>query len=165
MRRLPIEPLTKAAFRPFGDVIEAKGRKRIINEGFACRYHDLAGIDVGAGGGKPVLSLFRATRRPMPIRIAMLERHPLGSQAFFPLSNHDWLVVTAEGGDAPDAATLRCFEARGTQGINYAVGTWHFPVLVLAEQQDFIVIDREGGGSNLDERPLPAKAHAMIDLG
>jgi ureidoglycolate lyase len=152
VRRLPIEPLTRTAFRPFGDVIETRGRKsRTINEGFADRFHDLAGIDVAAGGGKPILSIFRARQRPAPIVIGMLERHPLGSQAFVPIEPHPWLVVTAEGDDKPNLRTLRCFRARGDQGINYAVGTWHFPVLVLVPEQQFLVVDREGPGTNLEE--------------
>jgi ureidoglycolate lyase len=153
MRRIAIEPLTKAAFHPFGDVIEVKGaQKRKINQGFATRFHDLAGIDVAAEGGRFIVSIFRALRRPRPIVIDMLERHPLGSQAFFPLSPHAWLVVVAKGGAEPDLASLRCFRAEGDQGVNYAVGTWHFPVLILRKTQDFLIIDRDGPGINLDER-------------
>lgn len=165
MQRLAVEPLTKTAFHPFGEVIDTKGVKaRVINEGFARRFHDLAGIDVASDGGKAVLSVFRATRRPMPLVINMLERHPLGSQAFVPLQQVDWLVVTAEGVAAPDLKTLRCFKARGSQGVNYAVNVWHFPVLLLAPQQDFLVIDREGPGNNLEERWFAPGKEAVIEM-
>jgi len=164
--RLPIEPLTKGAFLPFGDVIEMDGAEiRTINEGYARRFHDLARIDAGREGGRPVLSLFRATLRPRPIAIGMLERHPLGSQAFYPLSEADWLVVVAAGGaERPDLATLRCFRARGDQGVNYTVDTWHFPVLVLVPEQDFLVVDRAGPGNNLVEYPFAADVRVTIDL-
>ena len=116
-RALAIEPLSKQAFRPFGDVIELAGAEtRLINKGTTRRFHDLAAIDVGAAGGAPVLSIFEAEARPRPIAIRMMERHPLGSQAFYPLSDHDWLVVVCEGATAPDIATLRCFRAGGRQG-------------------------------------------------
>lgn len=165
MRRIAIEPLTKAAFRPFGDVIEIKdAEKRKINQGFATRFHDLANIDVGKGGGRPVLSIFRAQRRPRPLVIDMLERHPLGSQAFFPLSPHAWLVVTAKGGAEPDLASLRCFRASGEQGVNYAVDTWHFPVLIQRETQDFLVVDRDGSGSNLVEHWFKPGTEVAIAL-
>lgn len=151
-RRLAIEPLTKAAFAPFGDVIETDGAiTRIINEGFAHRRHDLACIDVTEGEGRACLSIFEATRRTYPLLIDMVERHPLASQAFYPLSPDDWLVVVAEGGEAPDPRTLRCFRASGRQGVNYARGVWHFPVLTLAPSQRFLVVDREGPGANCDE--------------
>jgi ureidoglycolate lyase len=84
----------------------------------------------------------------------MLERHPLGSQAFMPLSDHDWLVVVASGNiddSAPDFDSLVCFRARGGQGVSYDRGTWHHPLLVLEKTQDFLVMDRSGDGHNLDE--------------
>lgn len=157
VRTLRPEPLTKAAFAPFGEVIETAGcLTREINEGFALRRHALAQVDVAAGGGRPIVSIFEATRRPSPVRIDMLERHPLGSQAFFPMSPDNWLVVVAEGAGEPDLTTLRCFRASGRQGVNYAPGVWHVPVLILAERQDFLVVDREGPGANLEEQKVPS---------
>ncbi len=162
-RPLPVEPLSKAGFAPFGEVIEAEGAlTRTINEGYALRRHGLAHVDVASGGGRPILSIFEATRRPFPLVIDMLERHPLGSQAFYPLSPDDWLVVVAEGVDAPDPATLRCFGASGRQGVNYARNVWHFPVLALAPRQDFLVVDRDGPGGNLEEVRLPPDAVRTI---
>ena len=150
-RTLPVEPLAGEAFAPFGDVIEAAGaERRTINEGTTVRLHDLAAIDVARQGGRPLVSIFRATPRPRPIAIRMVERHPLGSQAFYPLAAHDWLVVVCGGAAAPDPATLRCFRATGAQGVNYRPGTWHHPLLAL-QPQDFLVIDRGGPGDNLDE--------------
>jgi ureidoglycolate lyase len=161
---LSVEPLSKSAFAPFGDVIEFDGAEtRSINEGFATRFHDLARIEPGAEG-RAILSLFKAVQRPFPITIGMLERHPLGSQAFYPLSRDDWLVVVAEGSAAPDLATLRCFKASGEQGVNYAAGTWHFPVLILVPSQSFLVVDRAGPGANLEEFAFPDGASRTIDV-
>jgi ureidoglycolate lyase len=147
-RMLPVEPLTASAFAPFGQVIQTDGAEQImINEGTTTRFHDLANIDIGAGGGRAILSIFRGTRRPDPIVIRMMERHPLGSQAFMPLAAHDWLVVVAptNGDDsAPDFARLRCFRAPGTIGVNYDRNVWHHPLLVLQPEQDFLIIDRAG---------------------
>ena len=149
---LRIEPLTRAAFAPFGEVMETAGAElRSINEGTTERYHAVAHADVGKERGQAIVSLFRANRRPSPILIRMLERHPLGSQAFYPLSHEDWLVVVGEGKDRPEPGTIRCFRATGAQGVNYARNTWHHPVLVLAAVQDFIVVDRQGPGNNLEE--------------
>ena len=148
---LPIEPLTRAAFAPFGDVIETDGAQTLsINEGTTTRFHDLAAIDVASGGGTPLLSIARAEPRSPPILVRMLERHPFGSQAFHPLGGGDWLVVVAEGGARPDLATMRCFHAGGQQGINYRLGTWHHPLLALTAQ-DYLVVDRGGPGENLEE--------------
>ena len=148
VRMLPVEPLSAAAFAPFGQVIQTGGAERImINEGTTERFHALAAADVAAGGGTPILSIFRGTRRPDPIAIRMMERHPLGSQAFMPLAAHDWLVVVAPTNaddSAPDFGSLRCFRAPGDVGVSYARNVWHHPLLVLQPEQDFLIIDRAG---------------------
>jgi ureidoglycolate lyase len=160
---LAIEPLSKDAFRPFGDVIEAAGAQvRLINEGTTRRFHDLARIAVTERGGYPIVSLFEARRRELPIRVRMLERHPLGSQAFYPLSLDDWLVVVGEGAQTLDPGSIRAFRARGDQGVNYAPDVWHHPVLALAPLQMFLVVDRGGPGDNLDECWLPEHQHRLI---
>ena len=159
MRRvLAIEPLTAAAFRPFGDVVDVASATSHfqINEGYAERYDDLARIDVGRGGGTPRLSIFRALPRALPFALLLVERHPLGSQAFVPMSGRPYLVVVCGGsGDAPELASLRCFRASPGQGVNYAPGTWHHPLLALGSTSDFAVIDRGGPGDNCDEVRLP----------
>ncbi|MBX2856574.1 MAG: ureidoglycolate lyase [Rhodobacteraceae bacterium] len=152
---LPIEPLTREAFTPFGEVIETEGAHAFpINQGTTTRFHDLCRVDVSDEGGKAILSIFRGTPRPHPIEIKMLERHPLGSQAFFPLNPEPWLAVVAlstPDGAAPDLNSLRCFRANPQQGVNYAKGVWHHPLLCLAPRQDFLIIDRDGSGNNLEE--------------
>ena len=172
-RTLSAEPLTKAGFAPFGTVIERDGAEiRVINEGTTTRFHALADVDVGAdvgtdveaGNGRPILSIFRGTRRPDPIAIRMMERHPLGSQAFMPLAAYDWLVVVAPTNaddSAPDFESLRCFLASGDQGVSYARNVWHHPLLVLQPEQDFLIIDRaapngEAAAANLQEYWLDA---------
>ncbi len=162
---LRIEPLTRAAFAPFGEVIETVGaERRMINEGTTERFHALATADVHAEGGAAILSLFRTNQRPFPFVVRMLERHPLGSQAFYPLTDHNWLVVVGEGGTRPDPATIRCFRATGRQGVNYARNTWHHPVLALQPQQEFLVMDRAGPGDNLEECWLTATEQRSICL-
>ena len=157
-RLLATEPLTAEAFAPFGDVIAASDRARhfAINNGSTERYHDLARIDVASGGGYAILSIFRARPCRLPMQLLLLERHPLGSQAFMPLSQLPYLVVVAGAAPVPDLARLRCFRAAPGQGVNYARGTWHHPLLALRAQSDFLVVDRGGADTdaNCDEYPL-----------
>jgi ureidoglycolate lyase len=164
-RRLAVELLTKAAFAPWGEVIERDGaEQRVINEGTTSRLHALAAVDVGAAGGRPIISIFAGRRRPFPLSIAMLERHPLGSQCFFPLQAFDWLVVVGHVSvdGAPD---LRCFRASGRQGVSYAIGAWHHPLLILQSKQDFLVIDRDGPGANCEEIVFPETRIIDVALG
>lgn len=155
---LTIEPLTAEAFRPFGEVIEASDAARhfTINEGFAKRYHDLARIDTAGEGGHTLVSIFRALPRTFPMAITVMERHPLGSQAFVALAPTPFLVVVAVPGGAPAPKDIRCFLAAPGQGVNYARGTWHHPLIAVDAPGDFLVIDRGGAAEqgNCDEIAL-----------
>ena len=159
--RLKLEPLTREAFADFGDVIETEGAHHFpINQGMAERYHDLAQIDTGTDG-RVLLSIFVGRVWPMPIAIRLLERHPLGSQAFIPLQQQDYLVVVAK---TPQASSLRGFLARGAQGINYRRNVWHHPLLALENESRFLVIDRGGSGNNLEEASLSQLVHLDLEL-
>ncbi len=149
MIKLRPVPLSKAGFAPFGEVVEIAGAERSsINQGFAERFNNLARVDVAAEGGSTNLSIVTATPRPLPIAIKLMERHPLGSQIFFPLQDKPWLVLVCA--DPRDAASFRAFAATGQQGVNYARNTWHHPLLVFEESR-FLVMDRKGPGNNMEE--------------
>lgn len=151
-RLLRSEPLTPAAFAPYGDVLacETAAEQRRINYGNTVRYHDLARLDLAQGGGTPLASIFRSTPLPRPVAVKVMERHPLSSQAFYPLSGRPYLVVVAEAG-LFDPGRLRAFVAGPHQGVNYARGTWHHYSLALDAVSDFLVIDRGGPEKNCDE--------------
>lgn len=149
---LPVEPLTRAAFAPFGDVVETDGARHFeINNGSTTRFHDLARVDVEAEDGHVLVNIFRARPLPMPLTVAMMEKHPLGSQAFVPLEPAPFLVVVAPSSDSVAPEDLRAFLAEGGQGVNYAPGVWHHPVIALDRETAFLVIDRGGPGDNLAE--------------
>lgn len=151
MKMLQVERLTRAAFAPFGDVIELDGARHFaINGGTTERYHDLASVDVMESGGRPLINLFRAQPRALPVKITMMERHPLGSQAFIPLMAGRYLVVVAPAGEF-DAALMRAFWTDAWQGVNYGKGVWHHPLLALDRVSDFVVVDRGGDQPNCDE--------------
>ena len=46
--------------------------------------------------GEVNVSIVTAEPRPIPIDIDLMERHPLGSQIFYPLQDRDWLVLVAD---------------------------------------------------------------------
>ena len=145
------EPLTAEAFRPFGDVIEAGDAYELINNGTTQKFADLASIDVATDGGRPCISIYRAKPYEMPLTIKMLERHPLGTQLFMPLHGEPFLIVVAPAGESIHPSTVRTFLTNGRQGLNYHRGTWHHPLIALRDSSEFLVIDREGPGSNYDE--------------
>lgn len=151
MRIITPRPLTRDAFRPFGEVIEMEGHEHYysINDGFTDRYNDLCRVDVASEGGSTNVSIFLSQPRPEPIAIRRLERHPLGTQAFIPLADRPWLVLVAE--DVRDLSSYRAFHATGLQGVNYGRNVWHHPLLALDPDSRFLIVDRKGPGNNLEE--------------
>jgi ureidoglycolate lyase len=143
------QPLTREAFAPFGDVIQIEGSDQFeINSGYTTRVHDLIDIQLGGENARAQFSFFLG--RPRPLEIKMLEKHPLGSQAFYPIEDKRWLVVVAS---APEPELICAFWATGKQGVNYHRNVWHHPLLVI-EPQQFVIIDRGGDGHNCDEIEL-----------
>lgn len=143
------EPLTPEAFAPFGDVIDCRGDPdKIINQGLCGRYHDLARLDFA--DGRAGVSLFNAQPRALPYQLDMVERHPDGSQAFLPMTEHPFLAIVAPDTQGKPGAP-RAFVTNPCQGINFHRGTWHGVLTPLHAPGLFAVIDRIGDGPNLEE--------------
>ncbi|WP_445401229.1 ureidoglycolate lyase [Zobellella sp. An-6] len=168
IKTLKIEPLTREAFAPFGDVIESEGRDYfMINNGSTRRYHKLGEVQLDEQG-QGIISIFRAKTLDYPLSIKMLERHPFGSQSFIPLFGHDFLLVVAPVGDGGmniDPSTVRAFRASGRQGVNYHRGVWHHPILALRDDDEFLVVDRSGPGNNCDEFFFDESVQLSLELG
>ena len=151
MGKVRVEPLTATAFAPFGQVIETAGAHHYpINAGMTERYHDLARVELGGVHPRPLISIFRGQPYAMPLTLKLVERHPLGSQAFYPLSSSPWLVIAAED-EAGKPVRLRAFQPGPGQGVNIAMNTWHGVLTPLEAAADFLVVDRGGDGNNLEE--------------
>ena len=145
------QPLTSAAFSPFGDVLEAQGvTPKLINQGNTQKFADLATVSM-ASSDHAQISIYRSCAIDLPFEIEGMERHPLGSQAFFPLHDRPFPVIVALPASSPEAGTIRAFITNGKQGVNILPGVWHHYQLTLEEDSDYIVIDRAGPGDNCDE--------------
>ena len=141
--------ITKENFSLFGDMISTKDAKPIdINAGYAKRFDDLANINTSKDNGKTIVSIFSAKKRNFPMKIDMMEKHPLGSQAFIPMKETTFLVLVAPENDKPDLNKIESFIVPSGVGINYKPGVWHFP-LIATEDMNFLVVDRKGAGENL----------------
>ena len=82
------------------------------------------------------------------MKIDMMEKHPLGSQAFIPMKETTFLTFVAPEGEKPDIEKIESFIVPKGKGVNYKAGVWHFP-LISTEDMDFLVVDRIGSGDNL----------------
>ena len=148
------EPLTAAAFAAFGDVLDASGSFRLINDGMCQRHHDRARLDFAPeidSQNRPGLSIFNATPRALPYTFDLIERHPEGSQAFIPMTQHPFLVIVSASPQDPP----RAFLTNGAQAINLHRGTWHGVLTPLHAAGLFAVVDRIGTSGNLEEYRYP----------
>lgn len=146
-----IKPLTKDAFAPFGNVIEfGNAPDFAINKGMCDRYHALAEVDVVGEGGRPIISLGLGRPYKLPLMLDMVERHPLGSQAFIPLEPDPFLVVVAPDENGVPGTPQAFLTALG-QGVNYHRNTWHGVLTPLEKPSKFLIVDRGGEGDNLEE--------------
>lgn len=147
-------PLTRERFAPYGDVIDtSRADAAAMNDARFDRFDDLCKVDVGDGRVSVSISQSRVATR-LPYVVNMVERHPLGSQAFIPLSPCKMIVVVAPAAESVDEDELLAFVSNGQQGINYAPGTWHMPLLAFSAGQKFLIIDRAAGRPNCDLHEL-----------
>jgi ureidoglycolate lyase len=130
-------------------VVELKDAPdKIINQGMCGRHHDLAQLDFA--DGRAGISLFDAEARHLPCEVALVERHPLGSQAFIPVSGTPFLVIVAED-DGGTPVNIQAFVTSQRQSVNLHRGVWHGVLCPLAERGLYAVVDRIGPGDNLEE--------------
>jgi ureidoglycolate lyase len=149
MDMIRIRPLTAEEFAPFGEVLEARAvPSKMINAGRCERHHALATVE--RFGGEAILSLFRSEPVSLPYECALLERHPLGSQSFVPLGPDPWMSIVAPDEGGKPGAPLAFLVPAGV-GVNLHAGTWHGVLTPLDRAADFLVVDREGEGVNLQE--------------
>ena len=143
------KPITKENFSKFGDMITTANIKPIeINDGYAKRFDGIANLNTSQDNGETIISIFSALKRTFPMKIDMMEKHPLGSQAFIPMKQTTFLVLVAPEGNKPNLNKIEAFVIPPEIGVNYNPGTWHFP-LIATEDMNFLVVDRKGSGDNL----------------
>ena len=141
--------ITKENFAKFGDVISTQNIKSTdINNGYAKRFDNLADINTSNNNGTASMSIFSALKRSFPMKIDMMEKHPLGSQAFIPMKETNFISFVSPSGDKPDISKIESFVVSPGIGINYKPNIWHFP-LISTENMNFLVVDRKGAGDNL----------------
>ena len=142
-------PITKENFAKYGDMISTKDIKPLeINNGYAKRYDGIANLNTANENGETTISIFSALKRNFPMKIDMMEKHPLGSQAFIPMKETTFIVFVAPKGEKPDLNKIEAFIIPPGIGVNYDPGVWHFP-LISTEDMNFLVVDRKGSGKNL----------------
>jgi ureidoglycolate lyase len=146
--KLTPEVLTKDNFQLFGEVLSTENKESItINDGFASKFPDIVKLDTKEESGETSVHIFVAKKRQFPLQITMLENHPFFSQTFIPKNNTPFIVVVAPPSQEPVIENIKAFITDGDQGISYSRGVWHFPLISMNDNSEFIVLDRK---NNID---------------
>ncbi len=144
-------PLSATEFVPYGSVIDTKGEPSFLINGGRCgRFHDIAQPRVIDPDGRIAISSGLSQAVSLPMQVPMLERHPLGSQAFVPTQGAQMVIVVAEDKDGIPHAP-RAFVSDHGQGVQYNANIWHGVLAPLQGPADFLIVDRVGPGNNLEE--------------
>lgn len=163
---LPVEPVSRSSFAPFGDLVGADDATAVdtINAGTTRRFTDLTRIRLRGNDAQACVHIYRAAALREPVELRQLERHPYGSQLFMPLQGQAFIAVVADGSAAPAPDTLRAFLVGAGRGINLGPGIWHHPLLSLADA-DFLVVERTDPRRNLEVQALPAPLRLALPQG
>ena len=156
--------ITISNFKKYGEVITLNNAKNklSINKGWTDRYNKISEY-YSSDNSMPIYSIFRGYKRPHPLKIDMLEMHPLSSQAFFPITKGNWLIVVCETiNNMPNIDKIECFYDDQSIGINYFPSVWHHPLIVLNDVQDFLVIDRDGENDKNYENTVETEFDKMV---
>src|SRR5690554_4510263 len=125
-KTITIRPLIREAFAPFGQVLTTEGADHFaINNGMTERFHDLATVEIGGENGRTLISILRGQPYDLPLTLKMVERHPLGSQAFMPLHDRPFLVIVAPDDEDGKPGTPLAFMTQPGVGINLKRNVWH----------------------------------------
>lgn len=152
------EPLSPAAFAPFGDVAE---RPIDVRRRYLPNAADRASDAV-----TPTLWISSAARiGTLPLQVMTLERHPFSAQTFIPLGTGQYLAIvcTSDADGGPNLATLRCFIGGAHQSVTFARNVWHHPMTVLDTAMEFVVAIGVTGRDDDDVfLNLDAKVHVAL---
>lgn len=114
---LPAQPITPAAFAPYGQVISAVRHDQDFDDQTAAQLHLENGI--------PRFYIMRLHHRGRNFHT--ITRHQRCTQSLGSLEGKDWFLGVAPPGpdSAPAISAIRVFRIPGTCFVNLAVGTWH----------------------------------------
>jgi ureidoglycolate lyase len=134
---LPVQPLTAAAFAPFGQVLEPTPDGR-----------DFGAVDaqLELSRGIPrfyILSLV-GPRQP---RFKYITRHMAVTQCLASVGGKPWLIAVAAPNDPdnpkakPDPKAIKAFHVPGTLGIKLHRSTWHAGPFFAGPAADFFNLE------------------------
>lgn len=144
MAQIKAIPLSKAAYQPYGVLIEADESQpfKAANMGTAKRFNNLCRLEnLRQDKANLNLCVFRCSPlESLPLEMKLLEKHQLSTQVFMPMlmpAQSKYLAIVCLGADKPDLASLAAFVVDRACGISYHPGVWHYPMTAIGACIDF----------------------------
>lgn len=167
MKPLPVQPFTREAYAPYGDLVEGPppgNPGRLVNQGFVRRHDDAIPVANLRPHAQLNVAFFRCQPRPQEgFVVTMMERHPDSTQLFLPLGPAHYLIVVALGGDQPDLSTIAAFVARTPQGVSYHPGVWHLPLVAFEQITDFAcLVYEDSSARDCEVAMFPPEEHRLV---
>ena len=138
VRYISLEPLTPAAYQPFGYVVGMPNEPPLTEN------------EERSFWGSPELELLNGAFMAVYVEMRMtdyvvrqLHRHRAFSQTLIPLGGKAFVHVVAPPDDMPDLSRMHAFLVDGNQAVIIGRGTWHRnPAYPLAPKASLILISR-----------------------
>ncbi len=145
---LEVQPMTREAFAPFGEIISERGT-----------------IEIDLDGGQAGFVTQTVEKRPMVFDF--LGRHRRTEQVFSPLGGAQSIIAVAmqTDGDAPDPTKMAAFLVDGSCAFKLHRGTWHTSAFPVKDRASFLVVDREGTlDEDYDLRDLKTALGVVVEI-
>jgi ureidoglycolate lyase len=143
------EPLTEAAFAPFGQVLATGDAVMELRGGEV--FH---------------LNVLHYDR--VPLRCDHLNRHHKATQALVALAGKPTLLVVAEAQydfSTPDhLAHVRAFACDGSAGVNLSLGTWHWGPYPITDYVDLVNVQGRGFADDNEIAYLERDHGAVVEV-
>lgn len=145
---LEVQPMTREAFAPYGELIGERGP-----------------IEIDLDGGQSSVVAQTVEKRPMVFDF--LGRHRRTEQVFSPLGGAKSILAVAmpSEGDSPDPNKMAAFLVDGSCAFKLHRGTWHTSAFPLKDHASFLVVDREGTlDEDYDLRDLKTALGVVVEI-
>jgi ureidoglycolate lyase len=147
--RVLAQPISNAAFSPFGELVDNPGSER------RHMLPDATAPAERACMARMWVSRFDEPAR-LPLTVSILERHRFSPQTFVPLEVSRYLVTVApsDSSGRPILAEARAFVVGSGRGVVYRRGTWHAGMTVLDRAARFADLIWSTGEASEDDEFL-----------
>ena len=154
IKRINVQNITSSVFANYGYVLDYNTvQPTLINQDTCLKYCFDLDFNFSVMDDKYRLKIYIADKYEQPIKIETMERHPLGYQLFYPITDCPYIVVVAPGSEEPDENLIEAFYVQTGVGVMIRCGIWHHSLLALCNKAKYIVLENDVPG-NCEFKPL-----------